>query len=564
VTHNASSARSEQAASYGHYTAFLLASLLVGRVLAILVSPLDLGPDEAQYWRWGQDFQWGYYSKPPLIAWLIGAVTSIFGDSAWAVRLPAPFLHTLTACLLFWTARQIQDARTGYYAVLIYILMPGVTFSSGLMTTDSVLFVFWALALLALWTLRSGKAAPIWALVLGLAIGAGFLAKYAMIYFLIGLALSLIIDRPTRRAFTLANTLLAVAGALIMFGPHIGWNLANELQTLSHTADNANWSGELFHPENTVKFFVDQMGVFGPVSFLTLLAGIGLVFRPGTQATDQTGRWLLFFILPPLVIILGQAITARAHANWAATAYLAASLLLARWITSDHKLPWLSWLAAAGAVFVATLYVPDLRLLARVGLGGGFAALLLTMGAGNSWRMRGLLWTSLLLHGAAALVFTTLAAGPTWLADDAGLANAFKRTRGWDHTAIALSDIADDHGAVGILVDERENWHGLDFYGAGKVDTPIYAWRRYPIPKSYADLHALPNGVPGPVLIASVRKQFRPRMRADFETIDEIGYLGIPLGGGIKRRFKLYLGYGHKPLDRSPDWEARFAGQAED
>lgn len=565
MTHIASRTCSEPAARFGAYTAALLAVLLIWRVVAIILSPLELGADEAQYWRWGQAFSWGYYSKPPLIAWLIGSVTAIFGDSAWAVRLPAPALHTLTASLLFLTARKMHDARTGFYAVLIYILMPGVTFSSGLMTTDSILFVFWALSLFILWTLRSGDASPLWALGLGLAIGAGFLAKYAMVYFLIGFAFALIIDKPTRKAFTRSHILLAIIGTSALLGLHIVWSLENDLQTLSHTADNANWSGALFNPENAVKFLVDQMGIFGPVSFLTLLASFGVAFRRRQQTTDQTiWRWLLCFILPPLVIILVQAITARAHANWAATAYLAASLLVAHLMTSKARLPKSVWLAAAGAVLIAALSIPDLAWMTRAGLGILLATILLGIGLGNRWRARGLLWTSLVVHSLAALAFTTLAAGPTWLADEVGFANAFKRTRGWAQTAKALSGIAEEYGATGIMVDERENWHGLDFYGRGTVEKPVYAWQRYPVAKSYADLHPLADRANGPILIASVRRRFRKRIRADFEQIEEIGYLSIPLGGGLERRFKIYLGYGHEPLERSADWETRFAEQVED
>ncbi len=564
VTLQVSNTRSAAAEPYARYTLYLLTFLLIGRSVAIWFSPLDLGPDEAQYWRWGQTFDWGYYSKPPLIAWLIGSVTHVFGDSAWAVRLPAPILHTMTAALIFSMTRRMADARTGFYAGLLYILMPGVTFSSGVMTTDSVLFVFWALALGALWQMRSGGASWRMSLGLGLAIGAGFLAKYAMVYFVIGLVLTLLIDRPTRQAFTLRGSALVIFGALAVLTPHIGWNLSHDLQTLSHTADNANWGADLFHPEHAGKFLVDQMGVFGPVSFLALLAGLGLLLRTNRTNADPAGRWLLCFVLPALLIILGQAITSRAHANWAATAYIAGSVFVARWMASGERLPRPVWLAAAGALLVAALAIPDLSLVARAGLGGTLALLLVGAGFSNSWRVVGVLWASTVLHAAAALVFTTLAAGPTWLADEAGLANAFKRTRGWAQTAQGLSEIASQHGATSLLVDERENWHGLDFYGAEVITQPIYTWQRYAVPKSYADLHPLPEGAAGPVLIASVRRRFRTRMRADFERIEEIGYLDIALGGGTQRRFKLYLGFGYMPLERTPDWDARFTGQTED
>ena len=47
-----------------------LALILAVRAAAVLVSPLNLYADEAQYWRWAQGLAWGYYSKPPMIACL--------------------------------------------------------------------------------------------------------------------------------------------------------------------------------------------------------------------------------------------------------------------------------------------------------------------------------------------------------------------------------------------------------------------------------------------------------------------------------------------------------------
>ena len=49
------------------------------RLAVIVISPLGPGVDEAQYWLWGQNLQFGY-SKPPLIAWLLGMVDAMFGN----------------------------------------------------------------------------------------------------------------------------------------------------------------------------------------------------------------------------------------------------------------------------------------------------------------------------------------------------------------------------------------------------------------------------------------------------------------------------------------------------
>src|ERR1700730_18281913 len=62
------------------------------RLLWLALQPADLFPDEAQYWVWSQQLAPGYYSKPPLLAWLIALTTGLFGDSEFAVRLSAPLL----------------------------------------------------------------------------------------------------------------------------------------------------------------------------------------------------------------------------------------------------------------------------------------------------------------------------------------------------------------------------------------------------------------------------------------------------------------------------------------
>ena len=79
----------------------MIALFVALRVVIIVASPLEIGPDEAQYWRWSEKLDFGYYSKPPLIAWVIAASTAVFGDGEWAIRLLAPVLHGGAAFFLF-------------------------------------------------------------------------------------------------------------------------------------------------------------------------------------------------------------------------------------------------------------------------------------------------------------------------------------------------------------------------------------------------------------------------------------------------------------------------------
>ena len=70
-----------------------MTAITAARLLWLAVQSAGLYPDEAQYWFWAQHLELGYYSKPPLVAWLIALTTTMLGDGELGVRLSAPLLH---------------------------------------------------------------------------------------------------------------------------------------------------------------------------------------------------------------------------------------------------------------------------------------------------------------------------------------------------------------------------------------------------------------------------------------------------------------------------------------
>ena len=194
---------------------FLITAL---RLVALWVDQTDLFVDESQYWLWGQSLDFGYYSKPPLIAWVIRLVTELAGsiDSFW-VRFPAPIFHAATATILFYAGRQIFDDRAAFWVAVTYITLPMTSLGSYLISTDTIMLPFFAAGLWAyMRALETGKNGPaIWA---GLAIGVGFMAKYAAVYFLMGAGLAAIfvpVLRPNLKQLAVFLIAFAVvAGSL--------------------------------------------------------------------------------------------------------------------------------------------------------------------------------------------------------------------------------------------------------------------------------------------------------------------------------------------------------------
>ena len=327
-----------------------LALLLAARLLALRLNGTDLFFDEAQYWTWSLEPALGYYSKPPLIAWIIRAATDQCGAAEYCVRLPSPILHTATALAVFVLGRMLYDGRIGALAALAYATLPGVTVSAGIISTDVPLLFCWALALIGFVGLvETGAMWP--ALLLGVALGAGLNAKYAMAWFVLSMLVYLVATPSRRGLFADKRLYIALAVAAAMIAPNIAWNQANTFVTFGHTADNAKWTGSLLHPDKGLEFLGSQLGVFGPILFIGLLAVTWTAWREGLPGPD---RLLLTFALPVLAAITVQGFLSRAHANWAAVSYVSGTLLVVA--TMVRSADW-RWLRASFVLHAAVLTI---------------------------------------------------------------------------------------------------------------------------------------------------------------------------------------------------------------
>ncbi len=464
------------------------------RLGLMIISPLNLHGDEAQYWAWAQDLDWGYFTKPPMIAWVIAATTSVFGDSEWAVRLSSPLLHPLTAYVIFRTARMIYDARTGFWAAIIYLLMPAVWLSSGIVSTDVPLLLCWAVALNGWLHMRRS---PHWGygLQMGAAIGFGLLSKYAMLFFLPALAAAMMWDKDTRSALMSRRGLLVLVTTAIIITPNTLWNIQNDFATVNHTAANANWGGVPFHPLEFLEFISSQFAVFGPVSFILLLAALWAALK---GRLTPPSVMIAAFVLSPLLIISFEALVSRANANWAVTAYVTGSILSAHYL----------------------------------------------MRAWDIWQQKFIIGTSVVTAACLGIILLVIIPGA---ADHAGLSNSLKRMRGWPETRALITaqykDGHDGHIFSHIMTDNRRVFFGLNYYGLNDI-APLTMWRYKATPQNQAELkHALEDGADGPVLIIAYFDTYEPELREDFARLEPLTPIALELGGGKRRQYKVWAGY---------------------
>jgi 4-amino-4-deoxy-L-arabinose transferase-like glycosyltransferase len=459
----------------------LVLVLTVLRLAALFASPLELNPEEAQYWLWSRTLDFGYFSKPPMIAWAIWATTAIGGDAEPWVRLSAPLFHGVAGFTLYAVGRRLFDDWSGVAAAAVYMLMPGVALSSFIMATDAPLLCFLSLALLAYVSMQPGDHKLVPAAGLGAALGLAMLSKYAALYGLIGIALHLALSKDARRAWDLKTAALAFGAFALVLAPNLIWNANHGFATVGHTAANANLGGKLFNPGEMVSFLGGQFGVFGPVPFGVLVGG-GAVLAWRRKLLPQD-LLLLCFVVPPLAVVTIGALLSRANDNWAASAYV------------------------AGAVLVAALLV--------------------------RWRARWWLVGGLGLQAALA-GFTLLAVSRPEIVDALGRSNDIKRVRGWEQMARQVSQRAQleslNGGLTAIAVDDRFLFNALSYYGRDYIGTPdappLKIWLRKSHAGNQAEATApLTPALGGRVLVVSLEGLQSDQIVADFDRTRTTGIL---------------------------------------
>ncbi|MEM6932659.1 MAG: glycosyltransferase family 39 protein [Pseudomonadota bacterium] len=313
----------------------IIAAALVFRLAVNSFGVVPVHFDEAQYWAYGQELDWGYFSKPPLVAGAIRLTTDLMGDSLFGLRLSSPLSHAAIATLIFLTARRLFGAAVGFWSSVGYTLAPGVGISSMIVSTDPIMMVFWAIALYAL--VRAGPEERIWWAVIGLSIGLGMLAKYTMVAFAGGLIGWMLFSAPQRdwRGLGLA---LGVAALVVM--PNILWNADNSFATVTHVAEDAAPGGSLFNPGKLAEFVGAQFGVIGVVFFAAMCLAL---WKRRTWLAEPEMRLLAWQTFPLLLAITCLAFVTRAQPNWAVPAYVAGSIVAAQWLVKLHRERWILW-----------------------------------------------------------------------------------------------------------------------------------------------------------------------------------------------------------------------------
>ncbi len=326
---------STQPAAPRNFTALALAVIVLVTafrfVYMFLWCPFDLAPDEAHYWDWSRHLDWSYYSKGPLVAWLIRAGVELFGGLSLAangsltaaVRVPAILCGGLFAWGIFCLARRaLGSEMVAFWCVLLTISFPAVTAFSLLMTIDAPYLTCWVWATVFGYDAVRSKGHGKW-LLTGLVVSVGILAKYTMAVWLASFGLFLLADPERRRLIVSSRFAVMVLAAATSAAPILIWNYAHDWVTFRHVAGQAGVTGEQAGGVRWAGPIIYAGGQAVVLNGYWLVIGVMAAWaaRPG-RTGDERITFLWWMAVPTVALFFVMSFKTPIQINWPAGAYV--------------------------------------------------------------------------------------------------------------------------------------------------------------------------------------------------------------------------------------------------
>jgi len=300
----------------------LLGLLLLSKAIFIFgiiySAEIGLGPDEAQYWTWSRDLSWGYYSKPPAIAWQIWLGGKLFGNTELGVRFGSIILSSLLSVVLYVFARSCRlKPQTAFWSGAVFALTPLGMLSALFAITDVGMVLFWTLSVLIVAKALANEKTPSY-MILGLVIMAGALFKWS-IYFFWPIIFVAMLFFPFLRS---RNIFWGMAISLLGLLPSFIWNTSHQWATFRHVlrtmtgGQSSDLGTTPLSKGNAFEFLGAQIVLLSPILFILLVIAL-LDYRKKTKVSPNPAlSFCLFIFFVPFVLGLIWSCLTKLQGNW--------------------------------------------------------------------------------------------------------------------------------------------------------------------------------------------------------------------------------------------------------
>ncbi len=228
--------------------------------------------DEFLYLDEGKNLAWGFMEVPPLTPF-IGKLADLLGGEIFTIRLFPALAGGLIVIVSGFLVKELGGKIWAVaFTCLALVLSPALLWTNTLFQPVSFNQLFWFLTAYFLIKIINTEKKKYWYL-LGVSVGFGFLNKYSILFYVLGLIVAIAISHH-RKIIRTKNFFIAICIATIIVLPNVIWQVYHNFPVMTHMQTlsqsqliHINWPAYLssqfsFHFASTVVWLSGFIGLF--------------------------------------------------------------------------------------------------------------------------------------------------------------------------------------------------------------------------------------------------------------------------------------------------------------
>jgi hypothetical protein len=198
----------------------LLALFVLLNLIVVVVKPIYVDP--GIYWLYSHHLAWVYYDSPPLVTYVTGAATTLFGTHFWVINALSLIFILASARYLYRLAKHNYGKTRAELITLVWLFTPGIThiYFRWNWTYNNLLSFLWIMTLYYFYQAQKTKKTRYFYLS-AIGLGLAVLTNFSAFFLILTLLATLIFVPSYRKMLSNKHSYWALFLSLIIVSPYV-------------------------------------------------------------------------------------------------------------------------------------------------------------------------------------------------------------------------------------------------------------------------------------------------------------------------------------------------------
>ncbi len=325
-----------------NYKIATLLTICLSAILRICIAgSLEFGNDEVYYWLYAKYPDVSHFDHPPMVGFFIQLFTfNLSFDSELVIRLAAIVPSAISMYVVFLIAKFLRDEKTGFTAVLLYVLsIYGFIISGTFILPDAPMVLFWLVSFYIFIKVIPFK--PNKNLVKKLLLGFFFAAcavysKYQAVFLLLGVFFYVLFFNRSwlKNVFFYAGFLFPL-GAIFLI---LYWNYNNDFISYKFHGDRVSLFSLKFNKVSFLREILGQVLYNNPYTVVVLVLALISYFKGRFRPDKKLARLFFCCAFPLIITSIYLSLYRDTLPHWSGVSHLTLLPIVALYVNKANKI----------------------------------------------------------------------------------------------------------------------------------------------------------------------------------------------------------------------------------